>query len=406
MPLPIIAEGLFKGIGAIPYGPVLLKAAPWLVLLFLLKRYFGGASNRSERLMHGKVIMVTGGTSGIGASVARELAQRGAQIVLLTAHPPSDPFLVDYIDDLRAQSNNELIYAEQVDLASLHSIRQFATKWIDNAPPRRLDMLVLCATTMTPPFKNTAEKTEDGIEAMWGVNCLANFHLLSILSPALRAQPPDREVRVIIATCSSYIGARLDVQDTLYKKRAFSSGKAYGASKFALMAFAQSLQKHLDAYQRPDKQPMNARVVLVDPGWCRTPGMRRWLSAGTLFGLLLYLIAWPVWWILLKSPEQGAQSFLYAAMEAELGQGPGGRMIKECREVDFARKDVRDEALGKELWEVSEQQIEALEKEGAVKRALAKKEKEELEKSGGTAETKSDVPQGKKPGSRRSRKAG
>ena len=82
--------------------------------------------------------------------MARDLATRGAQLVLLTQHELSDPFIVDYIDDLRETTNNSLITAEQVDLSSLHSIRKFATKWVDNAPPRRLDMIILCANTFTP----------------------------------------------------------------------------------------------------------------------------------------------------------------------------------------------------------------------------------------------------------------
>jgi NAD(P)-dependent dehydrogenase (short-subunit alcohol dehydrogenase family) len=111
---------------------------------------------------------------------------------------------------MRAQTGNELITAEQVDLASLHSIRKFATKWVDNAPPRRLDMIVLCANTRTPSG-GAAFYTEDGLEATWGLNYMANFHLLSILSPALRAQPPDRDVRIIFGTCSSYLGGVLPV---------------------------------------------------------------------------------------------------------------------------------------------------------------------------------------------------
>ncbi|KAI9815372.1 MAG: hypothetical protein M1832_005511 [Thelocarpon impressellum] len=421
MPVPILAEVAFGGLSRVPYIYPILKTAPWLVLLYFLKIYFGGARNRSERLMHSKVVMITGGTSGVGASVVLELAQRGAQVILLTHYPPSDPFLVDCIDDLRARTANDLIYAEQVDLASLHSIRQFATKWVDNAPPRRLDMVILCAATMSPPYASRPERTADGVEVSWGVNYLANFHLLSILSPALRAQPADRDVRIIMGTCASYIGAHLDLKDSKHLKGSsqkkqksppFSSGKAYGESKLAVMIFAQSLQKHLDAYKRPDKQPMNSRVILVDPGWTRTPGMRRWLTAGSLWGLLVYLALWPVCWLLLKSPEQGAQSFLRAAMEAELGAGAGGRLIKECLEVSYARKDVRDETLGRELWAASETQVQTLEKEGAIRRALEKKEREEAEKntpqsSDGVAKApKSSSIAAKKPGSRRSRKAG
>jgi NAD(P)-dependent dehydrogenase (short-subunit alcohol dehydrogenase family) len=469
--------------------------------------------------------LTQGGTAGIGAVVARELARRGAQIVLLTQHPPSDPFLVEYVDDLRAQTGNPLIYAEHVDLASLLSVRRFATKWVDNAPPRRLDMVILCANTMTLPFSSsqriaaaggnndvrtsTIPTTHDGVELTWGVNYLANFHLLSILSPALRAQPPDRDVRVILAACAGYIGAKPLVvdgklqlplqiapqqqqqqqQEQQSQQQATSTAAAttgakgnkahkqappspqppaasqaagktvatkgmYAASKLALATFAQSFQKHLDTHARPDKRPNNARVLVVDPGWARTPGMRRWLSGGSLWGLLLYLVCWPLWCVLLKSAEQGAQSFLFAAMEASLaasavaaaaapddpvissatadanananangvsgtgvdggGGGSGsrsrnesggkdqakgdgkeqgaaaaaaaaaatsgrdaarGKLVKECRLVDFARRDVHDEQAGKVLWEASEKLIMELEKEAAVREAQAKKEK-------------------------------
>ena len=309
--------------------------------------------------------------------MARELASRGAQIILLTQHHQSDPFLVDYIEDLRISTNNQLIYAEQVDLSSLHSIRLFATKWIDNAPPRRLDMIVLCASNMTPRYgKKTV--TQDGLEPTWGINYLANFHLLGILSPALRAQPPDRDVRVVFAACSSYIGGDLkNMKDT---KSPLPKGKEYGTSKLALMTFASAFQKHLDSYKRPDKQPNPARVVMVDPGLVRTPGMRRWLSMGSLWGLLVYVMMWPLWWLILKSPNMGAQGILQACMEAELGRGVGGRFMKECRDRELLRQEIQDEKVAMELWQFSENQISALEKEGAVKRALDKKEQEIREK--------------------------
>ena len=278
-------------------------------------------------------------------------------------------------------------------------------------PPRRLDLIIMCANTMTPKF-GLGEVTHDNLEPNWGINYLANFHLLSILSPAIRAQPPDRDVRIIFGTCSSYLGgivkALKDNQTPLPK------GKEYGSSKLAIMIFAQAFQKHLDAYKRPDKQPNNARVIIVDPSYTRTPGMRRWLTMGSLWGLLLYLSSWPLWWLILKSPLQGAQSFLRAAMEGEYGRGVGGWFIKECKEIDFLRKEVKDEELAKELWNFSEKHIEALEKEGAVRRALAKKENEKNHTEKFSEKMNNEVgpkaPQessnGRASGSRRSRKKG
>ena len=385
-----------------------------------------------------------GGTSGIGAAVARELASRGAQLILLTQHKLTDPFLADYIMDLRDATNNELITAEHCDLSSLHSIRLFATKWVDNAPPRRLDMIILCANTMTPAGSK-ATQTEDGLETNWGINYMANFHLLSILSPALRAQPPDRDVRIIFGMCASYLGGDLthllpadsdEKHARSSKSRAnaktsaadpkllrFTPATAYAGSKLALLTFAWSFQKHLSSYVRPDKAPMNARVLVVDPGWTRTSGMQRYLTFGSLWGLLFYLVLYPFWWLVLKSPSQGAQSFLHAAMEAGFGtglmkgEGDVGQpevqaaVLKECRKIAVMRPEVKDVAMQKALWQESERTIEVLEKEGAVRRAKMRKEKQGTEKREGVDPTEENVAKRaedsveKAAGSRRSKKA-
>jgi len=330
----------------------------------------------------------------MGEAVVRNLSQRGAQIVLLTQHALSDPFIVDFIDDVRNDTNNQLLTAEQVDLASLHSIRTFATKWIDNAPPRRLDMIILCANTMTPA--SNVKSTSEGVEMNWQVNYLANFHLLSILSPALRAQPPDRDVRVLFGTCSSYLGGDLlhitaddntKVKDKKNKPAAekatreptkFSPNNAYATSKLALTTFALAFQKHLSSYKRPDNMPMNTKVLLIDPGLTRTPGTRRWLTWGSLFGLFLYLLLYPLWWLVLKSPDMGAQSFLYAAMEERFTRSEGGILIKECGERKFGREDVQDEEKQRRLWEYSERMVQEAEKRGAE--AMAREKREEKEK--------------------------
>jgi NAD(P)-dependent dehydrogenase (short-subunit alcohol dehydrogenase family) len=355
----------------------IIYATVAVAVLVLVKLFASGRSNPAERPLHGKVVILTGGTTGIGAKVADELAGRGAQLVLLTRVPPSDPFLSEYIQDLRDKHDNQLIYAEQVDLASLHSIRKFATRWIDNAPPRRLDMIILCAGTLTPPGGKRMQ-TEEGVEETWMVNYLANFHLLSILSPALRAQPVDRDVRVIMTTCSSYI--RSPSLKEQFDDKSWSPGAAYARSKLALTVFGRAYQKHLDSYKRPDGLPMNSRVIFADPGYCRTAGMRRWLTRGSLVGLAIYVCGyfWP--WLLLKSPEKGAQSILYAAMESSLGRGEGGKLVKECLQVDFARSEVKDEEVAKKLWEETDSLIEKLEKLQAKKRAARKAEDEKAAK--------------------------
>ncbi|KAL7800306.1 hypothetical protein V8C37DRAFT_13015 [Trichoderma ceciliae] len=379
MPVPTIFYLLEHGFPQVVHDNAwsIFYAVATTAFLVLLKLFTSGRTNPSERNLHGRVVMMTGGTSGIGAEVAYKLAARGAQLVLLTQAPGYDPFLVDFIQDIRDKTGNNLIYAEQVDLSSMYSIRKFATKWVDNAPPRRLDMIVLCASTLTPPGgKRTV--TEEGVEGMWMVNYLANFHLLSILSPALKAQPFDRDVRVVIATCSSYIGSPSLKDGIGNVETAWSPGSAYARSKLALNVFGQYFQKHLDSYKRPDELPMNTRVIFVDPGLTRTPGTRRWLTRGSLIGLALYVCFYAIPWFLLKSPSKGAQSILYAAMDATLGRVGGGKLIKECMTVDFARTEVMDEEVAKKLWEESDALIEKTEKAAAKQRAQKKANEDKL----------------------------
>lgn len=268
---------------------------------------------------------------------------------------------------------------------------------------------------MTP--KGTAvEVSKEGVENTFAVNYLANFHLLSILSPAIRAQPPDRDVRVLFATCSSYMGGQIPEQvprPTIAKvpKKGTKSTKdqipatsshaaSYATSKLCLMTFATAFQKHLSSFTRPDKQPNNARIMMIDPGWCRTPGMRRFLTRGSLVGLVIYILTWPLWWLILKSSEQGAQSFLYAAMDAEFERSEGGQLIKEVIETKLYREEIKDEKAQQKLWQLSEKAIEALEKEGAQKRANEKAETAESAKV--EEKQKAGQPE-KKEGSRRSK---
>lgn len=59
MPIPIIRKGVEEGLSSIPYAYTVIRIVPWVLLVAALKYWFGGARNRSERLMHSKVVMIT-----------------------------------------------------------------------------------------------------------------------------------------------------------------------------------------------------------------------------------------------------------------------------------------------------------------------------------------------------------
>lgn len=57
--IPLLAEAWNRGLSGIPYAWTIVKAIPFVALLYLFKLYFNGATCRAERLMHGKVVMIT-----------------------------------------------------------------------------------------------------------------------------------------------------------------------------------------------------------------------------------------------------------------------------------------------------------------------------------------------------------
>lgn len=379
MPVNFLGSLAFEGTKSVPYWDQIVKYGPWVLTTGLVKRYFSGATNTWERGMHGRVVIVTGGTSGLGAAVVRHLARSGAQIILLVRK--IDEWTTEYVDQLREESGNALIYVEKADLADFMSVRKFATKWLDNSPPRRLDMIICCAATALPPTV-PRQASEDGLEAHLQVNYLGHYHLLTLLSPSIRAQPPDRDVRIILTSCVSAVMGSIDVTDLEYTKRGYPRMSPYrimGSSKLALTMFGYEFHKRTIAYERPDKAPNNIHLAIVDPGMMRSPSFKRFFSMGSILGLIIYVLLWPLWWLFLKTSNDGAQSILYAAMAPAVVEGEGPefatKYISDCTiRSKPPRKELEDAELQKSLFDVSGKIIEKAELESVKRAKLAEKD--------------------------------
>ncbi|GMM47688.1 putative oxidoreductase [Pichia kluyveri] len=380
MPLDYLGAVFLHKTHTIPYLDELKTYVPPLILALLLKLYTNGSSNTWERKLHGKVYIVTGGTSGIGAALVKELAKNGAQLVLLTSQVSENAdssakiWITDYINDLREFSGNEMIYAEDCDLSSLYSIRKFATKWLDSKPARRLDG-VICLAGESLPIGKLRTNTIDGVEIQMGINYLSHYHLLTLLEPALRVQPPDRDVRVLLTSCVSQNMGEIDTNDLLWSDRSYPSNKpwkVYGTSKLQLNMFAKEFQRRVSKIERPDKQPCGVRINIINPGIVRSPSTRRFLSFGTIWGLILYILMYPIYWLLIKSCEMGMQSFLFAINAPSVYDGPGGLYIKECSIIKEVRKELHDVELQKVLYDNTALLINELEKTSARKRVAEK----------------------------------
>lgn len=407
MPLNIIGTALLDGTDKIPYFQTIKKVAPYVLGASAIKYWSRGPSNTWERKLHGKVYLVTGATSqGMGTSVAFKMAELGAQLIILTREV--DEWVTEWCEDLREKTNNELIFVEKCDLSNLWEIRKFATSWLDNSPPRRLDGVIVMSGDMEPwgvPKISLPKRrsSKDGLELQIATNYAAIFHLLNLLQPSFKAQPPDRDVRIILATCWLQVVGDINVEDPLWQNAKYKSAlKFFASSKLQLGLSMMELQRRITAdiqKQKTDgveRTGKNVTITMVQPGTMRSNSLRRVISNGSVILLMvLYcILLYPILWLFTKSGRRGDQSFLYALMTPELEEinlkDTKAKYISDCSIVKFARKKFDDEELQKKLFENTERDILQLEKKIAAKRNADGKRGNDAKKKKQTKSKKDD----------------
>jgi NAD(P)-dependent dehydrogenase (short-subunit alcohol dehydrogenase family) len=283
----------------------------------------------------GRLAVVTGGSSGLGVITARELARKGAHVVLAVRTASKGETVAQ---DIRGSVPGAEVEVRELDLASLDSVRAFAKRMNDEGAA--LDLLVNNAgIMMTPP-----QKTSDGHELQFGTNHLGHFALTGLLLDALgRASAP----RVVTVSSIEHKPGHIHFDD-LQLERGYGARKAYQQSKMANAVFAIELDRRLRAAGSP------ILSVLAHPGYSAT----NLQSTGpTGVAALAMKISNAV---VAQKPERGALPQLYAATApgVEGGQffGPSGfqEMRGDVTEVQ-AVPEAHDPEIGRRLWEVSEE---------------------------------------------------
>jgi NAD(P)-dependent dehydrogenase (short-subunit alcohol dehydrogenase family) len=184
------------------------------------------------RPLEQQTILVTGSTDGLGKELARELAHRGAMVLV---HGRSRERVDATIADIARTSGSDRLAGYLADLSSLHAVRGLAGEVA--ARDGRLDALVNNAGV------GLAERTlsEDGYELTFVVNYLAPFLLTNLLLPALRSSAPARIVNV------ASIGQAPVNFDDVMLEGGYDMSLAYSQSKLALIAFTFELAERLRA---------------------------------------------------------------------------------------------------------------------------------------------------------------
>ena len=276
--------------------------------------------------LDGKICIVTGANSGIGKETARGLAQAGATVVLACRDAAKgDAARADIATTTGA---GERVKVMALDLASLASIRAFAAAF--TKAHGKLHVLVNNAGLSPSEKKQTA----DGLELTFGVNHVGTHLLTRELVPLLKASAP---ARIVIVASSVQKNSKLDLDDPMFEKRAFSWISAYGASKVANVCDTLSWADELAG--------TGVTVNAVHPGVVKTQ------------------LARDVWWLnfmaklFFISPVKGARSSLFAATDPSL-DGVTGKYFEGTREKPVNAL-ASDPAARAKLWALTEKLIAA-----------------------------------------------
>ena len=264
--------------------------------------------------LEGRTVLVTGATDGIGREVARELAARGARVLL---HGRDARRAEAARDDIRATTGSDELEVVLADFASLRQVRALAAEVRRRTD--RLDVLVDNAGV----WQARRHLTEDGLETTFQVNHLAPFLLTNLLLDPLLAAAP---ARVVVVSSGVHQRAAVDLRD-LQGARRYDGTSAYALSKLGNLLFAYELARRL--------QGTGVTVNALHPGAVSTKLLHAGFRASGG-----------------ASPADGARTAVYLASSPDVAAVTGGYYADERPTTSSAAS--YDRALQTAFWEASE----------------------------------------------------
>jgi dehydrogenase/reductase SDR family member 12 len=272
------------------------------------------------RSMDGKVVLITGATSGLGLAAAEGFARLGACVWLLARDPLRGERARAAVAD---RSGTADVHVGLCDLSDLASVREFAASFDTQSP--RLDVLVNNAGVLASERTLSA----DGIELTFATNVVGPFLLTNLLIGRLRPSAPSRVVNV---SSGGMYTQRIRVDDLQSAMGQYDGATAYARAKRAQVILTELWAERL--------QGSGVVVHAMHPGWVDTPGLRASLPR-------FYQVTKP----LLRTPEQGGDTILWLGAAAEPGESSGRFWHDRVRRPTHLLPRTRETTADREqLW--------------------------------------------------------
>lgn len=286
-------------------------------------------SDTNARL-DGKVVIVTGGSAGIGLAAAKNLANRGARVVIASRNEAKLQNARDEI--IAATGNNDIAY-RIIDLESLRSVRNFVRETVK--VEKSVDVLVNNAGAIGLPDR----LTDDGLILPMQVNYFGIFLLTYLLIPKMKLSAPSRIINNSAA--SKYFG---DKNFEHWNDVGRHSAVSFAAnSQIAITLFTAELNRRFEE--------TGVTVNTFDPFIVRNTDLFNSLNTSERIKNLLRMFYNTVG----QSQEAVANQIGYLASEPSLEKVSGKNYL-------FGRSwinpcSVRDAKLTRKLWEFSKEAV-------------------------------------------------
>lgn len=277
--------------------------------------------------LDGKVAVVTGGSSGIGGEVARQLASLGATVIAVSRGAEKG---LAFAAGLRAATGNKTHDFIAADLFSQTAVRSLAQELQRRYP--RIDLLV--NNVGGAFFKRGV--TVDGVEQTFALNLLTPFLLTQLLLPTLKQTPGARVINIATKLTD---GTKINFDDLQAEKK-YSTFNAYARAKLGLMLFSAELGRRLEG--------SGVHVACLHPGVVPETdfgvGMPKVIRA--LGPIVTKLIGVHV------TLEQAADTAVHLAAQPS-PVGPNGSYFIRRKLAD-PPPQVRDAEVARRLWDACE----------------------------------------------------
>ncbi len=301
-------------------------------IMDLFRKYEPAGELKPTDRLDGKTVLVDGANSGLGFAVAREVAQRGAKVIMVCRSG-----IPGKGEEIKRLSGSNDVHMLPVDYSDVKSIRRLVSDIRDQSG--QIDILI-CNAGIVP---KKSRKTPQGLEEMFMVNYLSKFIFVNLLvkENCFRQSGPEHP-RIIFVSSETHRNPKEFDWDSFGIYKDYNINKSielYGYYKLLLTTFAVELSRRLDA------NGVTCSVFALCPGPINSNIGR---EAPKIFLPLMKLI----FSIFFKSPSKAAIPVVYLAASPDLENKPFDYLFL------MSRREVSENALnlqnGKKLWKLSD----------------------------------------------------